>query len=104
MSLFQCQHCGGRENTALAPMSGTFARYYDWSYAPERKGLSLCSACGPVSYSDGKPVEDAGWHGQFPQVFLPLGEFHTNRDGNLEHTATGSTDYRQFAIERQSTE
>jgi hypothetical protein len=31
---------------------------------------------------------------------LPIGEFHTNQRGNLEHTATGSERFRGFAIQQ----
>lgn len=71
---------------------------FDWSYAPEREGLKICSACGPVKYKTEGPTKYGKWHGQFDRVFLPIGEFHTNRVGNLEHTATGSERFRGFAI------
>lgn len=100
MSLFQCDNCGCCENTALSfhgfrPMKEEF----DWSYAPEREGMLLCSACGPIRYKDAEPTEKGGkWHGEFPRVFLPKGEFGTNRRGNLEHIKTGREDYEAFAI------
>lgn len=78
MSLFQCEKCGGRENTALCDVH--YRRF---------KGLpALCSACEP----GGK------WHGHFGQVFLPKGMFVTNRKGTLEHKITADTDYRKYAI------
>lgn len=100
MSLFQCEECGCCENTALSNQgfSRGFEDFFDWSYAPEREGKRLCSACGPTHYKGGSPTEHGKWHGEFDRVFLPLGEFHTNRIGNLEHTATGSEDFRSFAI------
>lgn len=62
--------------------------------------MRLCSACGPASLRGGTPTENAGkWHGRFPRVFLPKGEFFTNAVGNLEHKETGSEDYQKFAIE-----
>jgi len=103
MSLFQCQVCGCVENTALAaqgfePM--LFMGTFSYAYAPEREGKLLCSACGPTHYRDGKPTGFGKWHGEFDRTFLPLGEFKTNKRGNLEHIATGSEDYKQFAIDR----
>ncbi|WP_199203058.1 hypothetical protein [Paraburkholderia madseniana] len=64
----------------------------------ERKGQHLCSACGPKWYADGTPTEYGTWHDQFERVFLPRGQFKTNREGNLEHIETGRTDFRAFAI------
>jgi hypothetical protein len=101
MSLFQCEVCGCCENTALACQGFRFlAECFDWSYAPEREGMKICSACGPVAYKSEGPTEYGKWHNQFGRVFLPIGEFHTNQRGNLEHTATGSEDFRKFAIEQ----
>lgn len=99
MSLFQCDVCGCRENTALSCQGFKFlAECFDWSYAPERKGKRLCSACGPVRHSDGTPTEYGKWHGQFDRVFLPHGMFTTNRVGNLAHIETGDENYRAYAI------
>jgi len=101
MSLFQCEHCGCVENTALSSQGfhGFFEEFFDWSYAPDRKGLKLCSACGPSNYADGTPSEERGvWHNKFPRQFLPLGMFETNRVGNLAHKETGSEDYRPYII------
>jgi hypothetical protein len=105
MSLFQCENCGCCENTALSCQGFKFiAESFDWSYAPEREGLNLCSACGPISYKTERPTKYGKWHEEFERVFLPMGEFHTNRVGNLEHTATGSEDFRGFAIVRGTAE
>jgi len=100
MSLFQCEHCGCCENTALSSQGfvNGMERFYDWSYAQERKGLKLCSACGPTSFASGKPTEYGKWHGRFPRTFLPMGMFHTNRVGNLAHNETGSENFRDFEI------
>lgn len=100
MSLFQCEHCGCCENTALSSQgfNGFFEKLYDWNYAPERKGMRLCSACGPTQYRDGTRTEYGEWHNVFHRVFLPKGEFHTNRFGNLEHTESGSENFRAFEI------
>lgn len=78
-----------------------FMGTFSWAYAPEREGLMLCSVCGPTHYRDNKPTKFGTWHNQFERVFLPKGEFYTNRRGNLEHTATGSEDFQQFALEQQ---
>lgn len=99
MSLFQCEVCGCCENTALS-MQGFkgITECYDWSYAPEREGKRICSACGPIKHKNGTPSHFGEWHGRFDRVFLPLGQFTTNRVGNLEHIETGSEDFRAFAI------
>ena len=100
MSLYQCQRCGCCENTALAcqGMNGYPESFFDWTGFEDRKGLKLCSACGPTKYADGEPSEFGKWHGRFDRVFLPLGMFKTNREGNLEHIETGSTKFRDYAI------
>lgn len=85
MSLFQCEVCGCCDNTAT---SGYWFRDHDGNPC---KGRKLCAACDPS-------IEK--WHGQFDRVFLPIGEFHTNQRGNLQHTATGSEDFRKFALEQ----
>lgn len=100
MSLFQCEHCGCCENTALT--DGYHCRrmpeLFDWSGIEDRKGQALCSACSPATHSDGTPCDRGGkWHGEFDRVFLPKGEFRTNRQGNLEHIRTGSENFRQYA-------
>lgn len=74
MSLYQCEQCGAMENTALGSYWGE-----------ERK---LCSECGP----------DRKWHGQFSKVLLPMGQFVTDRKGNLAHKDTGDTDVRKYEI------
>ena len=101
MSLFQCEVCGCCENTALSCQGfKNITDCFDWSYAPEREGLKLCSACGPTQYAkDEGPTKYGKWHGVFKRVFLPKNQFHTNLAGNLEHTETGSEDVSSFAIE-----
>ena len=73
-------------------------RWYDWGYAPERKGLLLCSACGPLLHSDGEPTEFGSWHNQFPRNYLPKGMFVTNQVGNLAHKDTGDEDFMKYEI------
>lgn len=102
MSLFQCENCGCCENTALSSQgcAGAFEQFFDWSYAPERKGMKLCSACAPTHYTDEEGATGFGkWHGHFKRTFLPKGQFKTNRVGNLEHIETGSEDFSKFEIE-----
>lgn len=101
MSLFQCEHCGCCENTALScqGFDDWFQEDFDWSEHPDRKGLTLCSACGPSKYKDGSPSGFGEWHGEFERVYLPKGEFKTNRVGNLEHIKTGSENFRKYAIQ-----
>lgn len=101
MSLFQCEVCGCCENTALSCQGFKFLpECFDWAYAPEREGMKLCSACGPTKWKAGSSTDFGKWHGQFDRVFLPKGQFHTNRAGNLEHTASGSEDFRAFAVQQ----
>lgn len=85
MSLFQCEVCGGRENTALASQGFNWKpSLWNWSYAPERKGKLLCSACGPLFFNDGTPTEFCGnWHGYFLPLFYKIGSMGTNYEGNL---------------------
>ena len=101
MSLFQCENCGGRENTALS-LQGTkmFVDSLDWTGIESRKGMMLCSACAPTHFTYGEPdiTELGTWHGEFPQLLLPKGEFKTNRVGNLEHIKSGRTDLKAFEI------
>ena len=99
MSLFQCEHCGCCENTALA-MQGFkgIEDWFDWSGIEERKGKLLCSACGPSRERNGAELPYGKWHGKFDRVFLPIGKFKTDKNGNLEHIETGSTDFRQYAL------
>ena len=75
MSLFQCERCGARENTAL--VDGYWMN----------KGGKQCSEC-----KTGK------WHGEFDKILLPLGMFKTNSQGNLEHKETGETDCKIYAL------
>jgi hypothetical protein len=51
----------------------------------------LCSEC-----KTGK------WHGVFRKKYYPKGEFKTNRLGELEHIATGSTYLGSFEITDKS--
>lgn len=69
MSLFQCEECGCRENTAT---SGYWFRNEAGSPCAGRK---LCSACDP---SIGE------WHGEFDRVYFEKGAYRTNNRGNLE--------------------
>lgn len=104
MSLFQCQACGCRENTAYAIQGFKFSvELYDWAYAPEREGLLLCSACGPPFDKNGAPSGFGYWHGQLERMFLPIGMFKTGRMGTLVHVETGDEDYRAYAIPAPAT-
>ena len=77
MSLYQCEECGAMENTACG--------YYHT--ARMKKEKPICS-----EYHTGK------WHEKFEKILLPKGEFVTDREGNLEHIKTGSTDVKKFQI------
>ncbi len=90
MSLFQCEVCGCIENTALAfqgikPMADDF----DFTGIENRKGKLLCSECAPTKFNDGTDTGLGKWHGEFEKKYLPLGEYKTDRRGNLEHIETG---------------
>jgi hypothetical protein len=101
MSLFQCQHCGCCENTALASQGcdGYAETFFDWAGFEDRKGKKLCSACAPTKYNDGTATEFGAWHGKFPRTFLPIGEFRTNaRNGNLQRIVDGDEDFRKYAL------
>jgi hypothetical protein len=100
MSLFQCQHCGCAENTALSGGTSTqwIPEIYDWSGIEDRKGKQLCSVCSPAKFSDGQQTDYGKWHDRFDRVMLPKNEFETNMEGNLKHKKSGSTDFRKFAI------
>lgn len=106
MPLFQCDICGCCENTSLASQGfpKMFHKTYDWSYAPERKGMKLCSACGPVKYRDGAPTPFGKWHNEFERVFLPLGKFHTNSDSKFVHIDNGDPDYMAYALPAPDTQ
>jgi hypothetical protein len=98
MSLFQCAECGCVENTACCHYH---AKDFEELTPKEYLGRALCCVCGPTHYPNGEPIEGAGtWHGEFKRVFLPKGEWITNRVGNLEHKVTGETDYRTHQIEQ----
>lgn len=73
MSLYQCEECGARENTAVGHFHG--------------QGKKICSKC-----HTGK------WHNIFPRIILPMGMFVTNKDGNLAHKETGDTDVRKYRL------
>ena len=99
MSLFQCGQCGVAENTALAGQGcdGYAETFYDWTGIEDRKGKKLCSECAPTKYADGAPTKYGKWHGRFAKILLPMGQFVTNREGNLAHKESGDTDYRKYA-------
>lgn len=105
MGLFQCENCGCVENTALSAQGFKYhsvQECFDWGGIESRRGKLICSACGPVRYRSGKASEFGVWHGVFDRTFLPLGQFKTNNQGNLEHIETGSTNYKQFEIKQES--
>ncbi len=105
MSLFQCENCGCVENTACADQGFTLSDCYDWSYDESLKGKKVCRACGPKNREGGGKMTcdlwgDYGvWHNEFDRIFLPLGQFKTASNGNLEHVETGCQDFRKYALE-----
>lgn len=85
MSIFQCSVCGCAENTA------------NCNYHYEVVFLQIpprCSGCTEHPKDKNKP----GWHMRFERIYLPLGMFVTNRDGNLAHKVTGDTYYQAYRI------
>lgn len=98
MSLFQCEHCGCCENTALSWQGFRWPADFDWSGLEDRRGKRLCSACGPSKSVEGSDMETGKWHGEFPRVYLPMGMFRTARNGNLEHVETGDEDFRKYEL------
>ncbi|WP_216362190.1 hypothetical protein [Vibrio parahaemolyticus] len=97
MSLFQCEECGCVENTACCSYH---IKNFKPMTPPEYLGRELCCVCGPSHYVSGEPIEGAGkWHNHFKRIFLPKGEWKTNRAGNLEHIVTGETDYMKHQID-----
>lgn len=119
MSAFQCEKCGCVENTALSEMGNDYLDHVlRWAEKSANKkkvqilqsykvalGSALsdpfpqvCSACCPVWYHEGEfaaapnpnPTPGLGlWHGEFEQVFLPLGQYETCQStGDLIHKET----------------
>ena len=101
MSLFQCQRCGCCENTALASQgcNGYAERFFDWKGIEDRKGLKLCSACGPTHYADGTATGLGRWHNRFDRTFLPIDALKTTKEGNLAHIATGDEDFMKYRLQ-----
>jgi hypothetical protein len=101
MSMFQCGKCGCVENTACTSFfDGEWTSRFK---VPEEdmqyNKLPLCCICAPEHFKSGEPTQHTGeWHNNFSRVFLPLGEYRTNREGNIENIKTGSTDYYKHAI------
>jgi len=84
VSLFQCENCGCRENTAVSNQGFRDREVFDFSGNEALEGMLLCSACGPEKFKDGRPTGAGKWHGEFERVFLPLGQYMTSHNGNLE--------------------
>ena len=102
MAIFQCGKCGCAENTACtAFFDGEWtSRFKVPAEDMQYNKLPLCCMCIPEFYKNGEinKQRKVKWHNRFSRVFLPLGEYHTNQEGNLAHKETGSTDYRKHAI------
>jgi hypothetical protein len=104
MSIFQCENCGCAENTVYGEAFYD-PKWFDWTGIEERKGLKLCSACSPTSFSEGTPTKWKGkWHNQYPRIFLEKGMWKTNGVGNLEHIDLHVTNYWDFALNKEVTE
>lgn len=88
MAVFQCDRCGCADNSAGG---GTYniRNRVESLFDGVKKGEKLCVVCTPATYKSGAPVKGAGeWHGRLERVFLPLGEFETNDQGNLVHNSS----------------
>lgn len=101
MSLFQCERCGCAENTALSG-GGTksMVGILKWDGIEDRRGKMLCSACAPAELRHGGKSGYGEWHGRFARIFLPMGMFVKNPQGNLAHKETGDANYKAYAIIR----
>ena len=118
MSLFQCDKCGCVENTACSD-GGYMIKYLITKerkpevYKSYKKVLGLteedefgkyCCVCNPVWFADnrqygiGENPNKKEWHNKFERIFLPKGEWITNKVGNLEHKITGEQDYYKYVI------
>lgn len=104
MSVFQCDQCGCRDNTAGGSNYHIRRHNQEWFGIPD--GLKLCCACTPSHTLDGRLVDERSgyWSSSFKRLFLPKGEFFTNNQGNLEHRETGllSSDFIEKYPERIS--
>lgn len=89
MSMFQCQRCGCAENTACSSQGFEDVTLFDWSGIENRKGLKLCSACGPSTYANGESTAYGKWHRRFARIFFPCNQFQTDRSGDLRHVSLG---------------
>jgi len=125
MSIFQCDKCGCKENTALTggaygmvscvkDRPDVVARYLAILGHPPWYPLGFyCSACNPQwftpeghvgvgprpqDFQTPRPKDAGTWHGKFDRVFLPKGMFATNNDGNLAHIDTLDTDTRKHSL------
>ena len=88
MAIFQCAECGCIEYTALGWLHGD--EPIKGLTTLEMVGKRVCSACAPSEWASGNPIIGYGsWHAQFDRVFLPHGEFETNRAGNIKHIKSG---------------
>ena len=90
MSLYQCEKCGCIENTAI----GFFhCRNTDWFSEYQKgtkKGMKLCSVCGPIKTSDGNVTKYGKWHGRFRRRFFPKGTLYTDQEGNIRKIANNN--------------
>lgn len=78
---------------------------------PDEEFKKLCSACSPIwfnahrNYGVGpNPDPQPGiglWHGEFERIFLPKGQFITDRYGNLAHEKTGDTDIKKYQLPKE---
>lgn len=81
MSLFQCEQCVCKENTALC-------NYH--LHKRDQQPL-VCSACD---------LQIGKWHGKFDREYLEPKQYVTNREGNLERKPSKSIEELRAAAER----
>lgn len=117
MSLFQCDRCGCVENSACS--DGYLMRFMFDETDPavvksyrEAVGLAdgeefgcYCCVCSPIQYTADErayaPFQEEHrnkWHNMFSRVFLPIGEWETDKVGNLRHKKTGETNYKKHGL------
>jgi len=88
MSLFQCENCGCKENTAVSLQGDAGMDWmqdeFKWDGIEDRIGKRLCSVCSPEFFTDGTGTGLGKWHGKFERIFLDMGMYYTDGNGNLK--------------------
>lgn len=100
MSLFQCENCGGVENTACSFQGFSMMDdCFDWTGLEDLRGKKICSACGPSRFSDG---EDSGfgklWEWTQQQEWIEV-FFDYYRDSQIIIAANQKVIYEHWYME-----